>query len=185
MLRPRFLQWSIARTLARFCRSLEWSYNLTYFGVLGLLLHAQDPPLLYQLAYISHSRSPLDQATLSDILEVSQRNNARDQITGVLMYHDELFFQVLEGEQAAVEDCYYARILHDFRHRNLSISWCGVVERRTFSDWSMGYAGPDEIGQHTRSKFRSLEQLKTDEGLNEPVNHLALDLALSVFRELR
>jgi hypothetical protein len=40
-------------------------------------------------------------------LEVSQRNNDRDVITGILLYNDRTFFQVLEGKQSAVEDCYY------------------------------------------------------------------------------
>lgn len=141
--------------------------------------------MLYHLAYVSSARSPLDQETLSDILEVSKRNNARDQITGVLMYHDKLFFQVLEGEQAAVKDCYYRRILRDPRHSNLSLTWSDGVEMRTFSDWLMGYAGPEEIGQYTRGKFHSLEQLKTDNGLNEPVKHVALELALLMFRDTR
>ena len=141
--------------------------------------------MLHQLAYVSSSRSPLDQATLSDILEVSQRSNAKDQITGVLMYHDKFFFQILEGEQAAVEDCYYRRILRDPRHSNMSLTWSDDVERRTFSDWLMGYAGPDEIGQFTRGKFHSLEHLKTDKDLNEPVKHVALELALLIFRDSR
>lgn len=139
----------------------------------------------YQLAYVSYSRSPLDQATLSDILEVSLRNNARDHITGVLMYHDQLFFQILEGEQTAVEDCYYKRICCDHRHSGLSISWCDTVDSRTFSDWLMGYAGPDAIGQYTKGTFHSLEQLKRDNGLNEPSKDLALELALSVFKDSR
>jgi len=141
--------------------------------------------LPYQLAYVSLSRSPLDQTTLSDILEVSERNNARDQITGVLMYHDQLFFQVLEGEQAAVEDCYNRRIYHDPRHFGLSISWSDSVETRTFSGWLMGYAGPDEIGQYTKGRFHSLEQLKGDKGFNEPNKDVALELALAVFRNVR
>ncbi|MFX0547549.1 BLUF domain-containing protein [Roseovarius sp. S1116L3] len=135
----------------------------------------------YQLAYVSHSRSPLDPTTLADILEVSQRNNARDEITGVLMYHDQLFFQVLEGEQAAVEDCYYRRICHDHRHSGLSLSWCEVVEGRTFPDWLMGYAGPDEIGRYTKGTFHSLTQLKSDKGLSDPGKYWALELALGVF----
>ena len=62
--------------------------------------------MLFQLAYVSLSRLKLDETTLSDILEASQRNNARDEITGILMYHDDMFFQVLEGDRSAVENCY-------------------------------------------------------------------------------
>lgn len=143
--------------------------------------------MLYQLAYISRSRSPLDQTTLSDILDVSQRNNARDEITGVLKFHDDLFFQILEGERAAVEDCYHKRISYDSRHKGLSLTWCGFAESRTFSDWSMVYAGPDEIGLFTHETFRSLDHLKNDKGLsstrrNEPT---ALVLAQTIFGDLQ
>ncbi len=143
--------------------------------------------MLYQLAYISQSRSPLDQTTLSDILDVSQRNNARDEITGVLKFHDDLFFQILEGEHAAVEDCYHRRISYDFRHKGLSLTWCGVAESRTFSDWSMVYAGPDEIGRYTRETFRSLDHLKNDKGLSSfgGDKPTALVLAQAIFGDFQ
>jgi hypothetical protein len=79
--------------------------------------------MLYQLAYTSFSRLPVQEATLSDILGVSRRNNSRDEITGILMYADRTFFQVLEGEQSAVEDCYYKQILNDPRHCRLALYW--------------------------------------------------------------
>ena len=53
--------------------------------------------MLFQLAYVSLSRLRLDETTLSDILEASQRNNARDEITGILMYHDDIFFSGAGG----------------------------------------------------------------------------------------
>ncbi|MEI4196400.1 BLUF domain-containing protein [Roseovarius sp. E0-M6] len=141
--------------------------------------------MLYQLAYISRSQSPLDQATLSDILDVSRRNNARDGITGVLMYHDELFFQVLEGPKAEVDKCYFDRIYHDPRHTNLSLTWCDFAESRGFSDWKMGYAGPDEIGRYTKNSFQSLDQMKSDDGLNVANKEIALMLAKAMYEDFQ
>lgn len=141
--------------------------------------------MLYHLAYVSLSRFTLDEKVLSDILDISQRNNARDEITGVLMYHDKLFFQVLEGEQCAVEDCYYKRIFHDPRHSGMSLIWCNPVESRAFSDWAMGYAGPCEIGRYTKNTFNSLIYLKSDEVKPANTNDIALELARTMFSDFK
>lgn len=144
-----------------------------------------EEPSVYQLAYVSHSRSSLDPAMLTDILSVSKRNNTRDGITGVMMYHDELFFQVLEGERSLVENCYFERIRHDPRHRCLSIAWSDFAERRSFTDWAMGYAGPDEIGKHTNHSFRSLNELRNDECDRVRKRSVVLELARVVFSEFQ
>ena len=137
--------------------------------------------MLYQLAYTSFSRLPLQEATLSDILGASRRNNSRDEITGILMYEDRTFFQVLEGEQSPVEDCYYKRILNDPRHCRSALFWYGLTERRVFSDWAMGYVGPHEIGRYTNDTFTSLEDLNSDETSLANTKDLALELAKSVY----
>ncbi len=141
--------------------------------------------MLFQLAYVSLSRLPLDETTLSDILEASQRNNARDEITGILMHHNEIFFQVLEGDRSAVEKCYYERICHDPRHKSLSLMWTDLNESRTFSDWAMGYVGPDEVGRYTKNNFHSLSCLKSGEAVAANSNGAALELARSMFSEFK
>jgi hypothetical protein len=141
--------------------------------------------MLFQLAYVSLSPLPLEETTLSDILEASQRNNARDEITGILMYHDDIFFQVLEGDRSAVEKCYYERICRDPRHRSLSLMLTDVVKSRTFSDWAMEYAGPDEIGRYTKNSFQSLSYLKSDEAGAANTNGVALGLAQLMFSDLK
>ena len=134
-----------------------------------------------QLAYVSLSPLSLDETTLSDILEVSRLNNARDEITGIPMYHDELFFQVLEGDLSAVRKCYYERISHDPLRKDLSLMWTGVVKSRAFSDWRMEYVGPDEIGRYTTNSLQSLSDLKSDEPVAANTNGGALELARVMF----
>jgi hypothetical protein len=137
--------------------------------------------MTYLLAYVSLSRLPLNETTLSDILTVSRRNNARDEITGILMYGGRNFCQLLEGEQSTVEDCYYKRIYSDPRHTDLSLVWYGLAERRVFSDWAMGYVGPHEIGPYTKGTFASLDDLNSDETSPANTKYLALELARSVY----
>lgn len=132
------------------------------------------------IGYVSLSSSPLTPRVLSEILEASVRNNERDGITGVLMYHDNLFFQVLEGESEAVEQC-YARIHVDWRHSSITESVDETVEVRSFSGWLMGYVGPDEIGDFTKGAMFSLNDLKEPEFSSEEQRGYALDLAKAVF----
>jgi len=81
---------------------------------------------LHHLAYVSQALSAVGPELLKNILDTSVRNNKRDGITGVLLYHDEMFFQVLEGPKAAVQHC-FARILRDRRHANVSRMWDSPV----------------------------------------------------------
>ncbi len=137
--------------------------------------------MLRQIAYVSLATSPLKPEVLSDILEVSVRNNQRDGITGVLMHHDDLFFQVLEGENPAVEQC-HARISRDPRHSSISETLDETVEVRSFPDWLMGYVGPDEIGKHSDGALASLADLKAPEIPYADKRGHALNLARLVFK---
>ncbi len=137
--------------------------------------------MIYQIAYVSLSKTLFEEALLSDILTVSKRNNTRDGISGVLMYHNQLFFQILEGERNRVKNC-YARILRDPRHSSISLMWEGEAVTRAFTSWAMGYAGPDEIGLHSGHRLASLADLSSAKDATTSSKNLALQMALQMFR---
>ena len=92
---------------------------------------------LHRIAYSSVAAVELNSLLLiADILAVSQRNNARDRVTGALVYSDGRFFQILEGASADI-DRVLARIVGDPRHREINIVSRIRVEGRLFPDWSM------------------------------------------------
>lgn len=144
--------------------------------------------MLYHIAYVSAARDPLVPQLLADILDVSARNNARDGITGVLMYHDRTFFQILEGARDAVKSC-YARICMDNRHSGVCLMWEHDVESRVFSDWAMGYAGPDQIKGYSGNTYQNLCHLigtdaarpQTTTDTKSETNDVALGLARYMF----
>jgi hypothetical protein len=121
---------------------------------------------------------PLEARMLSDILNVSKRNNARDGITGVLMHHDGIFFQILEGDKRAVENC-YERILNDRRHSSLSVIIDGAIDSITFPDWIMGYAGPAKISGCSNEEILSLNDLRHGDNKGS----IALALADNIFKK--
>ncbi|MEP7187723.1 MAG: BLUF domain-containing protein, partial [Roseiflexaceae bacterium] len=61
---------------------------------------------MYYLSYASVAVTPFTSAALQALLLTSRRNNMQLGITGMLLYKDGEFMQVLEGEQAAVQALY-------------------------------------------------------------------------------
>ena len=98
---------------------------------------------LYFLIYVSIASDALTSAELLDLLRVSRENNVRDDITGLLLYKDRRFMQLLEGPEAAV-CATYGRIARDPRHRDAALLLEGAIDERDFADWSMGFHDLDE-----------------------------------------
>lgn len=74
------------------------------------------------------------------LLEVARANNSKLGVTGILLYDNGSFFQVLEGEPSVVKSL-YDKIGTDDRHRAVSKIVYEPIEERDFSEWTMGYAG--------------------------------------------
>ena len=79
-----------------------------------------------------------DESVLPAIVESAMRNNQRNGVTGMLLYADGNFLQVIEGEAAAVEST-FVRISQDPRHGHITVLLEEGLAQRHFSQWSMGY----------------------------------------------
>ena len=106
---------------------------------------------IYQLIYGSQVADEFCEKDLMDILHVSRKLNKLANISGALIYHNHYFLQVLEGEEKAVKTLFHERISKDSRHREVSIFSDGVVEKRDFSYWNMGF-----FGQNTNEEYALL-----------------------------
>ncbi len=85
-------------------------------------------------------------AAIQDILKSAHRINRALGITGVLMYEDSIFTQVLEGAPEAVSEL-TLKISRDPRHHTMVIDQCVPIETRAFEGFTMGYvpAGHHEL----------------------------------------
>ncbi len=90
---------------------------------------------LIQLIY-SSSPFGFDDAALNGILIISRMNNPREAITGALICRHDLYLQLLEGPQAAVE-ARYSRIVRDDRHLEVVKRVSRPVSERLFPNWAM------------------------------------------------
>jgi hypothetical protein len=91
---------------------------------------------LIQLTYVS-TKNALQPGEIFRIQEQAQRNNARDDLTGVLVFNREYFLQCLEGEREPVTRA-FTRIAADDRHRQVNLLSVEDIEQRSYPDWSMG-----------------------------------------------
>lgn len=93
---------------------------------------------LIQLIYVSAAQQSLETAELDRILASSIHHNSPDAVTGMLLYADGSFMQVLEGEEAVVNET-FARIEHDPRHTSVFVLDRVPIAARNFESWSMGF----------------------------------------------
>lgn len=98
--------------------------------------------MVFSLVYASRSVVAPDEADAAaeDIVRISRTRNLAADVTGCLIFAAGRFAQVLEGEQAAVEEI-MASIARDPRHADIVILKQGDQPRRRFEGWSLAYAG--------------------------------------------
>jgi hypothetical protein len=117
-----------------------------------------------QILYTSSTSRDTSAEMLDSILATSRTNNTRDGITGVLLYIDGGFMQVLEGEPDLVEQT-LNRIRKDPRHWNTGILLDRTAER-VFGAWSMGFVQPSEAQLNSGTFRLTRDAMKTDFNLS-------------------
>lgn len=93
---------------------------------------------MISIVYVSAARHAFTPVELEVLLEKSRANNRRDGVSGVLVYRDGDFLQVLEGPEEAVRRT-YDRIAQDPRHGGVIVLDESPITQRNFGDWSMGF----------------------------------------------
>ena len=75
---------------------------------------------------------------IEDLLAKARAANAEADITGMLLYVDRGFFQVLEGHPLRIEPL-FAKIGADPRHERVTQIIYEPIARRVFGQWTMGH----------------------------------------------
>ena len=114
--------------------------------------------MITQIVYASSAAPLFSPDDLADILAVSRRNNARDGVTGALLYSDGNGLQAIEGTAEAV-DATYARVHADARHRGVLMLYRGTADERSFPDWAMGLPSLTSLPADARDGARTLFDL--------------------------
>jgi Sensors of blue-light using FAD len=139
------------------------------------------PPMpLIHLVYVSSATVPFTQAALLALLEISRRKNESVGLSGMLLFRDGNFMQVLEGEEAVVNNA-YARISKDPRHEGLITMLNGPITERNFADWSMGFRNLDSI----EARLAGYSEFMNEDWRGQPMQESPLRALklLQIFRQ--
>lgn len=95
----------------------------------------------YRLIYSSEASPDLTTADLEGMLAESRIRNRAHGITGVLVFVDGAFLQILEGEKDDVRDL-MERIERDPRHHGVKVFVEQETDTRAFAEWNMASLSP-------------------------------------------
>jgi blue light- and temperature-responsive anti-repressor len=96
-------------------------------------------PLIH-LIYTSAATQYFESNTLLSLLEKARAKNASLGVTGMLLFENGSFFQILEGPESAV-DGIYKTIAEDNRHDKVVTIIREPIAKRAFAEWTMGLGG--------------------------------------------
>ncbi len=138
--------------------------------------------MLSRLVYMSNAAANFKADDVLQILDTSRRNNAAAALSGVLIFHERRFFQVLEGDRHALVTC-FNRIARDKRHANTVVLESGDAQARAFGNWRMAYARVEELPPECRHAVFSLYDMvprnSEDRGNDEAVRLRVRDFLAS------
>jgi len=90
---------------------------------------------MLQVVFASRPLNYSVPAMLNILLKARQYNTLHD-LTGALIYRDDLFLQLLEGTSHTVRTV-IKRIMADPRHTDIAVLYERSIPSRTFSRWNM------------------------------------------------
>jgi hypothetical protein len=102
--------------------------------------------MLAHLSYVSRRTQLCTEQEIERIFASATYHNPSLEVTGVLIYSDEKFFQYVEGEYRAIT-LLYDKIKLDPRHSDVALLSMGPIKVKGFANWSMGRKKiqPDEL----------------------------------------
>lgn len=125
----------------------------------------------YAISYVSTVSSNLNETDIQAILHYSREWNIAHEITGILLYSEGNFFQVLEGDKKLVEDL-FKRIENDPRHYDLIRIFQKKIQQEKFTGYKTNFISLDSrFSQNELSTyFEQIENLNP--AIQTPVRYI-------------
>jgi len=108
--------------------------------------------MLFHLIYVSTALPPRTLEDNARLLVQARRRNKTNDVTGMLLYKDGHFMQVLEGDEENVMEI-FADIRKDIRHHSIDVLRSEYIRHRDFPDWAMGFTDVDVLDGETIPGF--------------------------------
>jgi len=94
--------------------------------------------MTYQMIYSSQATAAMSLTDLEEILVDARTGNEKRKVTGVLVYVDGVFLQILEGDERVLRGLLQS-IASDSRHTGVKVFYEAEVDSPTFTSWRMAY----------------------------------------------
>ena len=102
------------------------------------------PKDLVELSYLSEAVSDMSFLGLMRLLESARAFNQNNDITGILLYDNQQFGQILEGEYANVMKA-WKRVQEDKRHHRVELLEIRGISERSFPEWLLRFYGGETL----------------------------------------
>ena len=119
---------------------------------------------LVSLSYISTSVVEISFLGNLRLLAHSFLNNQKYNITGLLIYKNKQFAQVIEGNEDAI-DGIWSKIQRDTRHKDIQLLSKEPIINRSFTKWSMLFPESDKVIEYFPDMVEAVKDLEI------PPNH--------------
>ena len=93
---------------------------------------------MFELIYTSVAEKDMSKEDILEILTCARINNEVHGITGMLIYSNREFVQLIEGEKDKIK-ALYDNIKADNRHTSVKVFHEGYIQSRSFAGWSMSF----------------------------------------------
>jgi RecJ-like exonuclease len=125
----------------------------------------------FAICYVSTAASGISDDEIEDLLKLSSTNNNRDQITGILLFSNGNFFQVLEGEKQVITEV-FEKIKQDRRHRNLISIFKKEIENYQFTTYEEEFLSLDTTYDGEKINYYASYIEKLDPSIQSPVKYV-------------
>ena len=105
----------------------------------------QDDALAF-LIYVSRETGEMTFENLAELLSKARHFNRSREISGLLLYREGCFLQILEGEKGLISQL-FERITTDPRHCKVELILLEATDQRYFGQWSLGYCDLSQPGE--------------------------------------
>ena len=131
---------------------------------------------LHSLMYSSIADPNLSQSDIEELVAQARRSNALHDITGLLVFQDGCFLQMLEGDRKVLSQLFERKLMHDSRHRSVTLFHDEPLTTRRFRFWHLAFSDLAKQADRISSPYR--ESLNSERGLYELNSNTAKALAL-------
>ncbi|WP_108801877.1 BLUF domain-containing protein [Aquimarina sp. Aq107] len=130
------------------------------------------------ISYVSTANRLLTNADINELLDFVKVKNNSLNITGILMYSDGNFFQILEGEKTIIKEL-FKKILLDSMHYDVIKIFDHEMEKPSFSAYNSSFSTINRRSEHSE-----LQQFLEKEKSNNPETFKSISYLTNKFMQL-